>query len=437
MRVSMKQMKTKVKEIRPLNWESCEIDKQMESKHSIQPYLESLKTIELNVLWYFNGLRRTFKNMYVCQQRIADKFGVTREYICKVIGRLTKLGLIHKLRRFNSRTTIKGTSRYRLPLIFNYKYVTDALFMTMTTFNFLGVSLLASQVDHANSINALAECFPSEFTQLNLNLKETTITTVSSTVTERERLSKKDTDRKNSITYLLRNKPKPQLSKQEEERRVIFTQEARQSGPISPVILEDLTKILHLTPAGQVRFTSFPDDVIREALAGLKKAKGIKTPYAWTLDVCKKICLNKGLRPDWGYSRNLKYTMQIPESEPEFVTALPKTVVSPFSKASDYVKVSVVFKKPIKQQQNNKAPAFDATQDKTPWHKCVRLNDEIEKGTRGLVDYMATGAVINPLQDMMIKLMESMIKRWTAELDQTIKEIDQGLYGIPDDWSDL
>lgn len=90
----------------------------------------------------------------------------------------------------------------------------------------------------------------------------------------------------------------------------------QQMSPVSEAIRGNVTKLLNLTRAGQLRLSAFPDEAINHAYNLAKHFKNPRDPYAFFVAKCGDYCEQRNLEPDWEYAKTLEAHYKIAPGAP-------------------------------------------------------------------------------------------------------------------------
>lgn len=269
---------------------------QSKSHKSPSNYLfETIPSTGWAIFNYIASMIRTHETVYCSQAHIARKFGVTREYVNKLIKKLRAVGVLNAEYRHNR------TSLYSLSSVVWDSEIRKRLVKYCPWLAFFAITLLSSSiVAHMNcrytgGRKSTELLFSGKFTQEKYLNKF-----ISLSISSLSPLS----------LSLSTNKGEPLQKRMVMEKPVI-----------APHVIRLKSAIPSLTSWGVLLFAGFDEATIEFVIDQYEKAKKysharIHNAFAWAMAKAKYYCAEQKLKPDWNLVSRLKEEYKFTDDKP-------------------------------------------------------------------------------------------------------------------------
>lgn len=249
-----------------------------------------------------------YTSIYVRQDTIAKKVGISREYCNKILQFFKAHGLIGTYLRF------KTSCLYQLSVVFYDQRMRSYLSTIIKDFKWISWTVLLFSIIRSEELSAI------QFTLTNINsyfiyksFSKNSYNLDYNIKVKRQYNLQRQSNSAQAVSASSYNLHNPSTKKIEKRKRI----GAYMSELISPALRT--LKSLNLTQAGQVKLSAYPDDAIRWADATIairNKKSPISQPFSYFNSLCMSYCSDKKLAPQWNHVKKLIAALGIKADEP-------------------------------------------------------------------------------------------------------------------------
>lgn len=309
------------------------------------------------VLNYLAALGNSFTQIYPTQSRIGEHADMTRVHTNRLIQRLEQEGIITKQYRY------RQSCIYTLHPLFDYVPFRRKLQELMPSFWYLPLSLLFAL--HGSKAPTTRD-YVTQISYQRYVYKSLIKKTVDGGGVCTDTSLIKHPNRKKTYALYWNYYERKQMTDEAVER--LFSRPLREAY-----------EVLHLTTAGMLWLSSYPDEAITHALERYNNNTVIiHKPYQWFDRLCKTYCASYGITPDFSYAKFLSDRLMVPLLGVPYVSKEGKKMKYPQVRAQPDTKTHSAAPKNFKKNnhKNHKreyAPPLTSRvyQPTAPKHPCA------------------------------------------------------------------
>lgn len=243
------------------------------------------------VVNYLAGLGNNFEKIYPTQSRIGDRADITRVHTNRLIQRLEQEGILQKHYRY------RKSCVYTLHPLFDYVPFRRKLQELMPSFWYLPLSLMFAL--YAPKTPSVRD-YVTQISYQSYVYKSLKADSLDRGWLCTDTRATKPPNRKKSYNLYWDFPERRQMSTEAVER--LFSKQLRRAADA-----------LHLTTAGMIWLSSYPEDVLAEAIDKYEATNVvIHKPYQWFDRLCKNFCQERNITPLYSHAQFLSQELQVP-----------------------------------------------------------------------------------------------------------------------------